>query len=501
MGKSLRWMALLLASAGCAVAQTPLPDAGRLIAQAEAKLGSAPGTVVLSQPSRLSASLTLGAGHGLRIEAPLTVSKGTIQLAGHNEVRCDAPITVENATDLFVADGVTDVRVRGCDVSVTGQRGGYLLTATRSARVIATDNHLLNMAIFNTHNPGGPKNQTTDVTITGNSTEFTPGPGGAPIGVYLMYVLRATVANNRFRGTGHGVEWWGGDANAGWRSAAEVTNAGNLSITGNECSNAGGACVWGSMGADITVSGNAAEFCGDVCFDSEGGVRNLFIGNTARACGNGCYAAEFESMDVTFTGNLGYADAQAKASALVLIKHPSGRGPNHVNLTITGNTLTCGTICAALYSEGEDGLVLANNTLTNAIIAFTNFTNSVQIRDNTLRFTQPLGTAAAISGPLMANGHRSAISENTILNEAAGIGDASCIGQAWADNNSTDEMRIERNTCAGFPHGIVTETAGHNAGAPHAVWVVEGNEFSDVPEAQQLVHRHTSGNEVYTAQK
>ncbi|MGI4829914.1 MAG: hypothetical protein ACRYFU_17215 [Janthinobacterium lividum] len=501
MAELFRPLAVLLVSGSCALAQSSLPDAGRLIQQGEARLGAAPGMVVLSQPSRLGANLTLGAGHGLRIEAPLTVGKASIQLAGHNEIRCEAPITAENATDLFVADGVTDVSVRGCDVTVAGQRGGYLLTATRAARVVATDNHLVNMAIFNTHNPGGPKNQTTDVTITGNSTEFTPGPGGPPIGVYLMYVLRATVANNRFRGTGHGIEWWGGDSNAGWRSAADVTNAGNLSITGNECSNAGGSCVWGSMGFDITVSGNTAEFCGDVCFDTEGGVRNLFIGNTARACGNGCYAAEFESMDATFTGNLAYADAEAKTSALVLIKHPSGRGPNHVNLTITGNTLTCGTICAAFYSEGEDGLVFANNTLTNAVIAFTNYTNSAEIRSNTLRFTQPLGTAAALGGPLLANGHRSEISENTIVNEAPGIGDASCIGQAWADNNSTDEMRIERNTCIGFPHGIVTETAGHNAGAPHAVWILNGNGFSDVPEAQQLIHRHTSGNEIYTAPK
>ena len=486
---------------GLAAAQATLPDAARSIQEQETRLGSAPGVIVLREPSRLGSSVTLGAGHDLRIEAPLTIGKASIQLSGANAIRCEAPITVENGTDLFVADGVSDISVRGCDVTVKGQRGGFLVTATRSARVVATDNHLLNMAIFNTHNPGGPKNQTTDVSITGNSTEFTPGPGPALIGVYLMYVLRATVADNRFRGTGHGVEWWGGDANAGWRSAAEVSNAGNLSITGNECSNAGGACVWGSMGFDVTVSGNTAEFCGDVCFDTEGGVRNLFTGNVARSCNNGCYAAEFESEDATFSGNLAYADAQNKASALVLIKHPSGRGPNHVHLTVTGNTLTCGTICAAFYSEGEDGLVFANNTLTNAVIAFTNFTNSVYIRNNTLRFTEPLGAVAAISGPLMANGHRSEISENVTSNEAASIGDAGCIVQAWADNNGTDEMRIERNTCAGFPHGVVTETAGHNAGAPHAVWIVQGNAFSNVPDAQQLVHRHTSGNEIYTAPK
>ena len=495
---ALGWPALLLMRCP-AGAQTPLPDASRLIQQQDAHLGAAPGMIVLREPARLGTTVTLGVGHGLRLEAPLTVGRATIQLAGHNDILCTAPVIVENATDLFVADGVTDVSVRGCDVTNTGERGGYLLTATRATRIVETDNHLFNMAIFNTHNPGGPKNQTTDVSITGNSTEFTPGP--SPIGIYLMYVLRATVANNRFRGTGHGIEWWGGDSNAGWRSAAEVTNAGNMSITGNECSNGGGSCIWGSMGFDITVTGNTAELCGDVCFDTEGGVRNLFTGNIARSCNNGCFAAEFESMDVTFAGNLAYADAANKVSALVLVKHPSGRAFNHVNLSITGNTLTCGAICTGVYSEGEDGFVIANNVLTNAVIASINYTNAVEIRDNTLRFTQPLGAVAAIAGPLLVNGHRSEISGNALSNEAPGIGDATCIAQAWADNNSTDTMRIERNTCAGFPHGILTETAGHNAGAPHAVWMIDGNSFSDVPEAGQIVHRHTSGNEIYTAPK
>lgn len=498
----------LLPVAGCAMcfaalchaglAEGASADAVALIRAQDARLGGSAGTIVLDRASRLGSDVTVGVGHALRIDAPLTVSKGSIHLLGHNAIRCNAGVTVENATELFVADGATDISVSGCDVEVTGRAGGYLLVATRSARIAAEGNHLLNLALFNTHNLGGSASQTTDVTLANDSVDFTK-PGG-PIGVYLLYVRRGVVADNRFRGTLHGVEWWGGDANTGWRSAAEVTGAGELSITGNVCSAAGGACVWGSMGFDVTVSGNTAEICSDVCFDTEGGVRNLFTGNVARACMNGCYAAEFESQDAVFSGNMAYADAKSPSLALVLIKHPAGRGPNHVNLTVTGNTLVCGDhVCEAFYSEGEDGLVLADNTITNGAIMLVNYTNAVLIQGNTLRFTAPMGANAAITGPSVYNGHRSEIADNSISAEAGANPNAVCIAQSWSDNNSSDEMRLVRNTCEGFPHGIVTETAGHNAGAPHAVWLLEGNQFAGTPEAEQIVHRHSSGNEVYTS--
>ena len=480
-----------------AQAQTTPLDASRYLREQDGKLGAAAGTIVLREPAQLEGDVTLGVGHALLIDAPLAVSKGSIHLAGQNEIRCNAPITILNATDLFVADGASDLSVRDCDVSVMAKPGGgYLLTATRSTRVAATDNHLVRMAIFNTHNTGGAASQTTDVMLANNSTAFAPGTG--PIGIYLLYVIRGVVANNRLEGTGHGIQWWGGDANAGWQSAAEVNASGDLSITGNLCYNAGGSCVWGSMGFDVNVSGNTADSCSDVCFDTEGGVRNIFTANVARDCANGCYSAQFESVDTTFSGNYGYAEGN-KPAALVLIKHPAGRGPNHVNLAITGNTFSCAQVCAALYTEGEDGLLFADNNVTNGITVFVNYTNSVIIRGNTLRFTASLGGVPAIGGPAITNGHHSEIADNIVLNEAQASRDAACIVQAWSDNNNSDEMSIVRNSCVGLPHGIITETAGHNAGAPHAVWFLEGNQFSGVPEAQQIVHRHTSGNELYTS--
>lgn len=478
------------------LAQAGLPQARDLITGQQSRLGSAPGVIVLDRPARLDGEVTLAPGQDLRIAAPLTVGRATVHLSGRNSIRCEAAITVENATDLFVADGVQDISVQDCDVTVTGHNGGYLLTATRSARVSASNNHLHDIALFNTHNLGGEASRTLDVSLIGNSTVFTHGVG--PIGAYLMYVVRATVSNNRFVGTGHGIEWWGGDGNIGWHGPDAVTEAGDLSITGNQCFAAGGACVWGSMGFNVTVSGNSADLCSDVCFDTEGGVRNLFTGNVAQACLNGCYSAQMESVDVVFSGNFAYADAKKPALALVLIKHRNGNPASHTNLTVSGNTLSCGTLCTAFYSEGEDGLDLSHNKITNGLFVFANYTGSSRIADNGFRFTVPLGERAAIAGPSLAGGHTSFIQNNTLLYETGEASTkAACIVQSWSDDNSTDEMHIAGNTCVGFGLGIVTETAGHNAGAPHAVWLIGGNTFSRIPEAQQITHRKTSGNELY----
>ncbi len=493
--------ALLAALAVCATplgsAQGTLPDARALIAAQQAKLGGAPGVIVLDRSARLEGEVTLGVGQDLRIEAPLSVGGATVHLSGRNAVRCEAAVSVDDVTDLFVADGAQDVSVRDCDVTVSGRVGGYLLTATRCARVNASGNHLVNMALFNTHNLGGEGSRTTDVSLNGNSSTFIH--DGGPIGVYLLYVIRATVSNNRFTRTGHGIEWWGGDGNLGWRGPAAVNAAGDLSITGNQCYSAGGACVWGSMGFNVTVSGNSADICSDVCFDSEGGVRNLFTGNVAQACGNGCYSAQMESIDVVFSGNFAYADAKAPALALVLIKHRNENPAPHLNLTVTGNTLSCASLCTAFYSEGESGLDLSRNTVVNGILHFANYTNSVRVADNSLRFTVPLGEQAAIVGPSLTGGHISFIEGNTLLYETGEPAPkGACIAQAWSDDNSTDEMHIARNTCVGFGTGVLTETAGHNPGAPTAVWSIEGNTFSRVPAAQQVVHRKRSGNESYT---
>jgi hypothetical protein len=207
-----------------------------------------------------------------------------------------------------------------------------------------------------------------------------------------------------------------------------------------------------------------------------------------------------ESKDAVFTGNFAYADAKSPTAALVLIKHHNENPAPHENLTITGNTLSCGTLCMAFYSEGEAGLDLANNTMTNGVVHFANYTGTVRVRGNSFRYTVPIGAGPAISGPSVAGGNVSFIDGNTLLYAGPPDPKNVCIAQGWSDFNNVDEMQITRNTCVGFGTGVVTETAGQNPGAPRAVWLITGNQFSRTAENQQIVHRDTSGNETYVAQ-
>ncbi len=460
------------------------------LAAAEARLGTSPGTLTLDRPAHLDAPLSLGQGHSLVIDAPLRVTHGaSIKLLGRNNVRCEAMITTDMPTIIFVADGAAAVSVSSCNATATNP-GGFLLSATRSSGVTLTGSNVINMGLFTTSNTGGVGSQTTDVGITGNSSTFPKGNG--TYGVYLMYILQGVVANNRFYGNEHGVEWWGGDANSGWRGAAAVVNSADLSITGNVCTNIRAACIWGSMGRNVSVTGNTANGCGDVCFDTEGGVDNLFSGNTARNCGFGCYAAEFESEGTVFTGNLGSSDA---GHIMVLIKHGSGNPNSHVNLSITGNTFDCTKVaCPALYTEGEDGLFFTHNTVTNGFLQDINYHHDIHITGNTFRFTVDLGGRRAISGPALVNHHVSEISDNFVLNAVKASAPSTCIGQDYSDYNDMDEMYILRNTCIGFDAGIATNSSGGNPGAPHAVWLISGNHVSAV---QPYVHVHPSGNESY----
>ena len=71
------------------------------------------------------------------------------------------------------------------------------------------------------------------------------------MGLYLLHVIGARITSNRFTGTGHGVEWWGGDSADLQPVNPESLVAGKFTITGNECYRVAGACVWGSKGALI----------------------------------------------------------------------------------------------------------------------------------------------------------------------------------------------------------------------------------------------------------
>jgi hypothetical protein len=480
-------VALLLGYASLSSAQAF--DVSAWLTRQDAQLGTRHGTITLHDPGTLPHDVTLSPGHDLVLAAPLRIN-ATITLRGNNHISCRAPIEAQQPRNLFQAQSVTGISITGCDVTQTGAAGGYLLAVKASAHITVERNRLLNVNLFTTQDDTG---HTTDVSIADNIVRFPANNGF--IGVYLIRTLRAAVTGNTLEGLGHGVQWWGGDANGGWHGPQSVVDAGELTITGNYCRTIAGSCVWGSMGYNVNVSGNTDDGCGDVCFDVEGGVNNVFTHNQASNCGFGCYAAEFESVGTVFRNNQA---TTTPGHNLVLLKHGPQNPYNHTNLRIENNVFTCPQLCVALYTEGDDGLFFSGNTVTNASITSVNYHHDFTVTGNTFLFTVDPGQSAAIAGPALFQHHTSVISHNTITDRAAVDPATVCIAQSWSDFNDTDTMTIMGNSCSGFTRGIITATGGANPGAPRAVWAISGNHVDHAAAGKAYQHVRMSGNEDYT---
>jgi hypothetical protein len=479
----------LLSAAALSAAQAPQLDAGTWLARQDTQLGPRAGTITLHRAGELTHDVTLSVGHDLVIAAPLRIA-ATIHLLGNNHIRCRAPLEAQQPRNLFQAESATGISITGCDVTQTGPAGGYLLAVKASSHISVAHNHLLNLNLFTTQDDTG---HTTDLAIADNVVRFPANNGF--IGIYLIRTLRATVIGNALEGLGHGVEWWGGDANGGWRGPQSVVDAGELTIQGNHCRTIAGACIWGSMGYNVNVTGNSDKGCGDVCFDVEGGVNNVFTHNQASNCGFGCYAAEFESLGTVFRENEATTTA---GHNLVLIKHGPQNPYNHTNLHIEDNVLTCPQLCVALYTEGDDGLFFTGNTITNASIASVNYHHDFTVTGNTFVFTVDPGSSAAIAGPALFQHHTSLIANNSLTDRAPADPATICIAQSWSDFNDADTMTITGNSCSGFTRGLVTATGGANPGAPRAIWTISGNHVNGAAAGKAYQHARMAGNETYT---
>ena len=472
---------------------------GRLAA-ADGALGSGPGTITINQPATLDAPVTLHRGHGLLLRAAVTWA-ATVRLDGGNAIRCAGPHAAVRSElpeyhfaaptgMLLLASGASEIRVAGCTFTAAGA-AAVVLAGYPVSRLVMEGNTLSGLSLAAT-NAG----TSTDLTFRNNTVDFPEGgPKSGLAAVSLFYAKRVVASGNHFRRVLHGVQWWGGDSGAPGAKLEQVTAAGEMQLTGNTCE-AVGSCLWGSMGYGITIAGNSADGCGDVCFDTEGGRDTVISGNTARGCANGCAAIFFFTRNTTIANN--HFSGSSPGGGLIFIKNASQDPARHQGVAITGNDLRCEpTTCRAVYSEAASGLRFTGNQVKDGSYLPVNYSRSVTISGNHLRFTRalPPGTAA-IAAPPMVGGTTLRVEGNTILSEVAQPPGDACITANWSDFNSSDLHVIAGNTCGGskpFPGGIVTATDGKNPG-PRALWVVAGNRV-DGPGG--VGHHAATHNEVY----
>ncbi len=483
----------------------PGPDAGpglsARLAAADRALGTGPGTITVDRPGTLDAPVTLRKGHNLLLRTSVTWA-ATVRLEGGNSIRCAGPRAAVHANlpeyhfaastgMLLLASGAAGITVAGCRFTSDSQ-APVVLAGYPVSHLVMESNTLSGVSLAATS-----AGTSTDLAFRGNTVDFPAGgPKSGIAAVSLFYAKRVEVSGNHFSRVLHGVQWWGGDSGAAGAKLEQVTAAGEMRMTGNTCEAVGGSCLWGSMGYGITLTGNSAEGCGDVCFDTEGGRDTVISGNTARGCANGCAAIFFFTRNTVISHN--HFRGSSPGGGLIFLKNASQDPLRHQGVAITDNDLHCdpGT-CRAVYSEAVSGLRFTGNQVTDGTYLPVNYSRSVTLSGNQMRFTHalPAGTAA-IAAPAMVGGTTLRIEGNTISSEVPQPPGDACIAASWSDFNSPDLHVIAGNRCGGsdpFPAGIVTTTDGKNPG-PRALWVIAGNQVEGPGGVQ---HHAVTHNEVY----
>ena len=471
----------------------PGTDLGAKIRAADAALGGGPGVISVNSPATLSTPVVLGGQHNLVLNAHVLWS-ASMTLAGSNDVSCSGKggisSTLAAAIPVFTGRGVRQVTIHNCAVSMVSSSpvfAGNGPTSLSMHHLTVTGGTLAQINPDHGESAGDPA---SNLNFDHNSVQGAS-PSGGEAGLLLVNTTTATVDSNSFTGVSSGLQWWGGDSARG--NVAQVTRTGKLTLTGNHC-HAVTACLWGSMGYDITVAHNTADGCIDVCFDAEGAVDTSFVGNTATNCNNGCGAIFFFSRNTSFVGNTFSGDS--KGGGLFFIKNSSADPVSHAGLKVSKNTLTCATTCNAFLQEAVSQASFDANVVTNGVYTPAGFGQNVSISHNQFVFSRALPTnAAVIRGPSITGGTSLTIDGNSVSSSVSQGTDAACISAVWNDFNNTDTYVIRNNRCEGaspFPVSIATETAGANPG-PHVIWRLEGNFGTG-----RIVHKQTTNNEIYT---
>lgn len=472
----------------------PGADLGAKLHAADGALGSDRGILRVSSPGRLTTPLTLSADHALQIAAPIAWG-ATVRLSGANEISCTGQgrisATMPVNVGILSASGVAQLSIHDCPVSFTAN--SPVLTGDGIHQLVMSQLNVTggSLAQINAGHGNDPGGAAGEMSFTNNVVRDPPNTGGAAL--LLVNTTGVKVEGNRFDGISTGTQWWGGDSAGG--NIAQVNRTGKMTLTGNQCHGVT-ACLWGSMGYGITVAHNKADGCADVCFDTEGGLDTTFEDNLATNCGNGCGAIFFFSKNVTFRANDFSGDA--RGGGLIFIKNRSADPRSHTGFVVSGNKLTCLTICNAFLQEAVSQATFQGNTITNGVFATVGFGQQIAIVENQFTFTRALGPGGVvINGPSITGGTSLTIQGNIVTSSVAQGADSKCINAIWNDYNNVDTYFIRKNRCAGsspFPIDIATNTAGANPG-PHADWHLEDNFIG----SGKIVHLRTTSNETYTA--
>ena len=453
-------------------------DLGAKINAADASLGALPGTIGVAEPGTLATAVRLRPNHTLRLLAPVTM-KAAITVTGGDTLECNggaAAITstmTYNAPLVLPTAGADGVTIKDCAVQ---SNHGYfvgLLPGVWVTNFRMLHNHGQSTNLYiQTNEPKVP--MSSNLLFEGNTVAYpAPDPRQGEAGILLAGpVQNVRAAGNHFKGGGHGIQQFGGDA-ASYPELAAIlaAHSQNSAYSGNTCDHVAGACIWGSMMNAVVISGNSADGCGDVCFDAEGSANVTIESNFAQGCGAGCFSQFFSAFHNAIRGNTGSSDG----SAIVLFKNADPGVPQHQRDTaVTGNMLTCEKgICPAVLLESNYATTIDGNTIVNGSLSGIGQSPLAVVRNNVMSFSLPATVGMAI--PNQGDGGMSVVSGNIVRSSVAQAATSPCMAALSNGNNRADTYVIQNNVCSGFGDvDLKLTNDGGNHGVP-VFWRVTGN--------------------------
>jgi hypothetical protein len=316
-----------------------------------------------------------------------------------------------------------------------------------------------------------------DIIVT-NPKVYGPGQDQrAGAGILMEHVIDWSVVGGLVENTGHGLQFWGGDANTNGALVNE-RKCKNGNVSGFSAKNCAGAVAWGSMGDNIHFSGIVGDTVHDVGIDFEGCIDCSATGGSIKDADNGCLSIFFLNRNVSFNG---ITCTQTVGGRALFRVYNSTLSQDNIGVSVSGCTFSsrAGLGYCDTASGPCESIKFTDNDLYNVVVDFTYSNNRyIDVSNNSFIFDiQLLASQAALKVGGASNSGKISVKDNNILSKVAQSSSQIGISATHSDFNTNCQFDIYGNKVSGFVVDIQTENTSTNAGIS-PIFRLKQNTFS-----------------------
>ncbi len=449
-------------------------------------------TISIGQPGRIDAAVALGSGHSVLFRAPVEIA-APVTLAGSQSVACVQGVSLNftgKEARLQVLDGASDVMVRDCRASGSGQ--DMVVLSGRNDRVTVSGLSVsgFHIVLFackpqaRADGHGWDQHLCHDVRFLNNTIA-----SATAAAVQYESVSGGEVAGNTIANASEGIYLNGGEADPNHGLYAFHSDGlSHIVVHGNTVHDIQNGCIWASVSTDIEIRENRVSHCGDVAIDFEGVTNGRSVHNTVSDAGRrgGALSTFFASSAISFTGDV-VTSAPSPTSGPAIWIHNSTNDPAFTGpIQISGVTVRSSLPDAATVANFESlhGLTVEGSDFTNVRISMPLRYNGVRLANNQFRFTVPVAAEAAVAVGVSLYGGADVVSGNHFSSTVAQPAGTAALSMHFGDYNASEQFEVDGNDFTAAAHFAVDLRIDHRGTNPGvgSHWVLRGNRLNRPPE-------------------